>query len=62
MCTPGESAGSVPVKLAGVIVAVAGVHTPCHVSTWKYTASGGGAVGENVLLAVNVKVGVVLLV
>ena len=49
-------------KLPGVVVAVAGVHGPCQVSTWKYTASTGGAVGENVLVAVNVNEGFALVV
>src|SRR6266404_3507281 len=59
---PRESVGSVVVKLPGVMVAVAGVQGPCQVSTWKYTASTGGAVGENVLLAVNVNEGLALVV
>src|SRR5260370_35474878 len=63
MWMPRESVGSVAVlKLPGVMVAGAGVHGPCQVSTWKYTASTGGAVGENLLLAVKVNEGVGLVV
>src|SRR6266403_2457719 len=62
MWMPRESVGCVVVKLPGVMVAVAGVHGPCQVSTWKCTASTGRAVGENVLLAVKVNEGVGLVV
>src|ERR1700684_165832 len=62
MWTPRVSVGSVPVNVPGVIVALASVHGPCHVSTWKYTASTFVIVGRNVLLALNVNEGVALAV
>ena len=62
MWRPSESGGSVAVKLPAVPVDFAGVHTPCQVSSWKYTASTGGAVGEKVLLAVKLNAGVGLAV
>ena len=44
-----------PVKVGGVPDARS--HLPCQVSSWYHTACGGGAVGLNVLVAVNLNGG-----